>query len=36
MRGGRGWDGVRGGRGLEVCGCGVGEGKIPQTRAGRV
>jgi len=27
---GAGWDGLRGG--LEVCGCGVGAGKISQTR----
>jgi len=35
---GAGWDGVRGGRGLEVCGCGTGAGKISQTPAdaGRV
>ena len=31
---GAGWDGLRGGCGLEVCGCGAGAGKISPTPAG--
>jgi len=32
----RGWEGARGGCGLEVCGCGVGARKISQIPMGRV